>query len=553
MTSKYDEFWTELLAELSEAVDRAAVDEPVIVHIDGIRSLGDRQSWYGTAIVRGTDIEQVAMAHMRSLGEVVASSGVCSRWPDNAFRFTMSSDASRLTVTRAGMRSRRPSGVAASAKAVKQSQPRIPTPAADARVVKPEVACGELHRLLAQLPTRTAPGEVPFANGLYFYYEDGERSTHVVSERIVRIGNHPKSQDRLIGRLRDHYRSRAGAKNGSVFRRYLGGAVLRSRDATSTCLLPGPGRGHWESQGGEACPDCAPVEATVSHLLAERFQFRCIRIDDQAVRNELEARLIATVAACTECQPSPGWLGSHAYPELVRRSGLWNAQFVGGPTATAGDLVLLQRLVAATQRSESPTGSLDDTLLLIPCSGSKEGAADLGRPVVRMGDLLGPVAASTLAEGRKLAFQRPGTQLDLDSAPRPALAWYTGQPYATSGVRAGLIAAIERGLHCLIVSGGYGVVRAEEPIHKYQAHLSKTRGVWSRRLPAILRDYVDRNNITRTITVVSSVYAAVLPMNLTGNDARCVPSFSHQVDEGAALQVVPARVGALLADVLAQL
>jgi hypothetical protein len=170
-----------------------------------------------------------------------------------------------------------------------------------------------------------------------------------------------------------------------------------------------------------------------------------------------------------------------------------------------------------------------------------------------MGDLLGPVAASTLAEGRKLAFQRPGTQLDLDSAPRPALAWYTGQPYATSGVRAGLIAAIERGLHCLIVSGGYGVVRAEEPIHKYQAHLSKTRGVWSRRLPAILRDYVDRNNITRTITVVSSVYAGVLPMNLTGNDARYVPSFSHQVDEGAALQVVPARVGARLADVLAQL
>jgi hypothetical protein len=50
-------------------------------------------------------------------------------------------------------------------------------------------------------------------------------------------------------------------------------------------------------------------------------------------------------------------------------------------------------------------------------------------------------------------------------------------------------------LHGLIISGGYGVVHAEEPIHNYNAHLgSKTKAVWSRRLPVVLR-YVQRNRI----------------------------------------------------------
>ena len=553
MTSKYDVFWTDLLAELGEAVDQAAASEPVIVDIDGIRPLGERQSWYGTAVVRGSDLEHAAMAHMRSLGKVIGEAGVCSRWPDDAFRFTMSADAGRLTVARANTRSRRTTRDAARAKA-REPTPRPARPqSADAGAVKPESACDEIHHLLAQLPIHTDPGQVRFTNGLYFYYEEGERSTHGPNGRIVRVGNHPNSQNRLVGRLRDHYRSGAGAKNGSVFRRYVGGAVLRTRDATSACLSPGPGRGHWESQSGEACPDCAPVEATVSRLLAERFQFRCIRIEDRVDRNHLEARLIATIAACTECQVSAGWLGSHAYPELVRASGLWNTQYVGGRTATEGDLALLRRSVAASQTSKVSMGSLDHTLLLIPCSGRKAGVVDPGCPVVRVEDLLGSAAAAALAEGRELAFQRPGTRIDRNSLLRPAIAWYTGQPYATPGVRDGLVAAIERGLHCLIVSGGYGVVRAEEPIRNYQAHLSRTRGVWSHRLPAILRDYVQRNGITQTITAVSGVYAGVLPENLTGDDARYVPSFSPGVDRGAALQVVPARVGALLAEVLAEL
>ena len=74
------------------------------------------------------------------------------------------------------------------------------------------------------------PSDVPFTTGLYFFYERGEKSDHGTAGRVVRIGNHPHSRNRLIGRLSDHYRTASNAKNGSVFRRYLGGALIRRRD-----------------------------------------------------------------------------------------------------------------------------------------------------------------------------------------------------------------------------------------------------------------------------------------------------------------------------------
>jgi hypothetical protein len=84
-------------------------------------------------------------------------------------------------------------------------------------------------------------------------------------------------------------------------------------------------------------------------------------------------------------------------------------------------------------------------LLLIPCNGAKAGAADPGLPVARTEELLSPKAVTMLIEGRKLAFERPGVRMDRESPVRPALAWYTGQPCATPGVRDGLIAAIAEG------------------------------------------------------------------------------------------------------------
>jgi hypothetical protein len=163
-------------------------------------------------------------------------------------------------------------------------------------------------------------------------------------------------------------------------------------------------------------------------------------------------------------------------------------------------------------------------------------------------DLLEPAAASLLAEGREEAFNR--AHIDSSSRLRPALGRYSGQPYATQGVVDGLLRAMRWGLHVLVVSGGYGLLRAEEPIQDYEAHMQRTSTVWRRRIPSILHDYVTRNRIRRTLGVFSRQYAAVVPDQLSNEDWRAVPSFAELPGRGSAMRVVPQRVARLLLELL---
>ena len=85
-------------------------------------------------------------------------------------------------------------------------------------------------------------------------------------------------------------------------------------------------------------PDLVEAVPLEPPALQTQFTFRCVPIPDMQVRNRLEHSLIATIAACQECQPSPAWLGSFAYMPKVQTSGLWNAEGVGGPTITEDEL-----------------------------------------------------------------------------------------------------------------------------------------------------------------------------------------------------------------------
>jgi hypothetical protein len=135
-------------------------------------------------------------------------------------------------------------------------------------------------------------------------------------------------------------------------------------------------------------------------------------------------------------------------------------------------------------------------LLLMPCSKAKEGTARPGsiRNVV---DFLSPTATATLQDGRDLAFNRKGTQIDHSSPLVRALDLYTGYLYSIPNLKESIDGAIASGVHVLIISGGYGLLRAEEPIHSYEAYLPKTRTVWNSRLPNVIADYIQRNTIRR--------------------------------------------------------
>lgn len=182
---------------------------------------------------------------------------------------------------------------------------------------------------------------------------------------------------------------------------------------------------------------------------------------------------------------------------------------------------------------------------------SHEGALIGQLPSRRVVDFLPVDMARVLDEGRRLAFERPGVTLDEQSQPEPALAVYTGQPYATPRFRESLVSALDRGPHCLIVSGGNGLVRPEEPIKRYSAHLpTQTRSIWTRRLRLLIPGYVAHNQIRRVLVSVSNSYAACLPRGFAPEEWWGVPAFDRDLDGGSPMQVVPERVGRMLVDLL---
>lgn len=209
-----------------------------------------------------------------------------------------------------------------------------------------EERCSRVHAALAALPSFHEPSADMPGDGLYFFYEDGETNAHDGGPRIVRVGNHPRRVGGLRHRLRNHY---SQSKNASVFRKFLGGAMMRRRNPNDPCLQPSPGQGHWEKQDERPCDLCRPVEVQVSSLLREHFRFRCVAIPDMVERNRMEEGIVASLAACPACKASSCWLGHYAYSTSVSESGLWNSNYVRGSTPlTEEEASRLETLVDQT-------------------------------------------------------------------------------------------------------------------------------------------------------------------------------------------------------------
>lgn len=203
----------------------------------------------------------------------------------------------------------------------------------------------DLYDLIHSLPVLdgdTPRRQLP-ANGLYLFFERGETSEAMgySHDRIVRVGINT-APGRFPNRIRSHYglvNSLGGNKNGSVFRKHLGGALLRSRNENDPRLQ------NWLTQGGQSYPE---VEAEVSQRLRDRFTFVCVQIDDKSERLLLEQGLIALLAQSPSEEPSPQWLGQHAVNEKIGRSGLWNTQHVGDEPLTSEQFDILHKRIEET-------------------------------------------------------------------------------------------------------------------------------------------------------------------------------------------------------------
>lgn len=224
-----------------------------------------------------------------------------------------------------------------------------------------------LYRLLALLPRydHSTPTSVLPENGVYFFFECGSeiQVDGWTVDRVVRIGTH-REDGNFRSRVRQHYGNRSdlgGNKNGSVFRKHVGGALLGREDPDDERL------DGWLKQGG---PSYDEVEAEVSRLLRRHFTFACVSVRDADERLRLERGLIGLLSE-NGAAPTETWLGRYAYNEKIPDSGLWNTQHTGPGASAALDLERLSELTARSS-IRLDAGSTDtDRIVVVPCGDQK--------------------------------------------------------------------------------------------------------------------------------------------------------------------------------------
>lgn len=217
-------------------------------------------------------------------------------------------------------------------------------------------------------------------NGVYIMFEKGETVKHEgtpeVRDRIVRIGINRESGN-LLERLKKHY---TGKMRQSVFRKHVGSCFLnpnnpeyRPEYETNEALLEKRVSEYIQNNitfsiltiGDEAQssfkesvksdffnpnhPNYRPeyesdkslLEKKLSEYLQNSIVFSMMSLNDKVDRENIERKLIATVAQCEECQPSPNWLGRYCKEPKISNGKLWNVQGLNAEPLTNEDIAFL--------------------------------------------------------------------------------------------------------------------------------------------------------------------------------------------------------------------
>lgn len=229
-----------------------------------------------------------------------------------------------------------------------------------------EEPCRWLHEALESLPEVRYPfrlADLP-DNGIYFLYEHGETCGHGDhdTQRPVRVGTHRDGNFR--SRINDHFvltrephyhHGRAAPHDRSIFRKNIGRALLgKDNDSYLSVweidFTPRKNRehyGHLRDLEKER-----EVERRVTEYLRSNLSFRYILCEGQDRRmgaEGLEGALIGTLAQCSRCRPSAGWLGNASPKDSVRESGLWLAQHLRNQPITDGNRIAILEAIHETE------------------------------------------------------------------------------------------------------------------------------------------------------------------------------------------------------------
>jgi len=227
---------------------------------------------------------------------------------------------------------------------------------------------GGLQRLAAA-DQRRWPGR-----GVYFFFEPNEHRLCSTRPRVVRVGTHAvsaNSKATLWNRLRTHRGVAEGGGNhrSSIFRSHVGAAIIR-RDSR---LGEFP---HWGDQSAGTV-DNKSIESELEKLVSatiSEMQILCLDVRDGAGprsdRAYIERNAIALLSKVGSRidAASDTWLGRSSAHPCVRKSGLWNVNYVDEPSWDPAFLEVLDYYARATagkapfsEGSVAPSGWWDRT------------------------------------------------------------------------------------------------------------------------------------------------------------------------------------------------
>jgi len=230
----------------------------------------------------------------------------------------------------------------------------------------------EFYELLAELEEglggkrkmRECQGQMRWpAMGVYFFFEPFEmRTSKPWFGRVTRVGTHTVSKGSkttLWQRLRTHRGAGdlSGNHRGSIFRLHVGAALLARCSGSSKPATWGIG----QTATPETREAELAIEEQVSRYIGE-MSLLWLAVGDEpsasSDRSYIERHSIGLLAGPSGPLDvaSPSWLGRASARAAIRRSGLWNVNYVDD-RYDADFLSVLREYVAVTLGSRVPPKS----------------------------------------------------------------------------------------------------------------------------------------------------------------------------------------------------
>lgn len=205
--------------------------------------------------------------------------------------------------------------------------------------------CNLIHQLAGDLKRHRFPydgNEIP-NNGIYLLFENGEAGHD--ADRIVRVGTHT-GEDQLPSRLDQHFIMEN--KDRSIFRKNIGRSILMKNKDPFLNLwnLDLTSRVDYSHYSHLIDIDYKnKIEREVTGYIRGNFSFVVFAVEDKSTRLALEKMLIATIAQCDDCKPSPDWHGKFSPKIKIKQSGLWQEQHIANPPMKDKDIELLREFM----------------------------------------------------------------------------------------------------------------------------------------------------------------------------------------------------------------